>query len=74
MVDDEPIGVHDGLAGFKCLLQGTVFLADVGLKDFTAGAVKGILATDTRGSLGGTIKRSNPPIQINGENPFIDRI
>jgi hypothetical protein len=74
MIDDERIGIDNGLTGFEGLLQGTVVFTNVGVEDVAAGAIDGILAGNTRGAFSGMIKRGDTPVQINGKYAFIDRI
>ena len=74
MIDDERAGIHNGPAGLKRLSQGAVIPSDIGLENGTAGTVQGLLAAYAGGFFGGTIERRDAPIQIDGENTFVDRI
>ena len=71
-IDDVSRGIHNRLAGVKRLPQGAVLFTYISVKHIPAGFAERFAASRSRDPLGGAVKRSNPPIHVNGEHTFVD--
>jgi hypothetical protein len=71
-IDDVGRGIHDRLAGVKRLAQSAVLFTYIGVKHIPAGFAERFASTRSRDPLGGAVKRSDPPIHVNGEHSFVD--
>ena len=59
-------------AGLHGFLDGAGGITDIGAKNLMAFSADGLFRLDPGNVFGGTVERGNPPVPVNGENPFRD--